>query len=91
MSKSSCSQGGWVILSVKFQGEWGVAHQRLLASENISHWAITWCCLRDPTFRERLDLAGISIGLLRFLGRSVLSFVSETADFDRFRLIVPQP
>jgi len=32
----------------------GVAHQRLLASENYSPWAITWHCLRDPTF-SRFD------------------------------------
>ena len=33
----------------KFGGN-GVAHQRLLASENLGPWAITWRYLRDPTF-----------------------------------------
>ena len=40
----------------KFQGLWGVAHQRLFASENYSPWAIKWRCLRDPMFtRIRFD------------------------------------
>jgi len=34
----------------KFQREWGIAQQQLSASENYSHWAITWCCFRDRTF-----------------------------------------
>jgi len=33
----------------KFQGEWGVAHQQLLASENYP-WAITRRCLRNAMF-----------------------------------------
>ena len=38
----------------KLQGDWGVVHQQLLASENCSPWAITWRCLRNPTF-SRFD------------------------------------
>jgi len=38
----------------KCQREAGVIHQRLLASENWSPCAITWCCLRDPKF-SRFD------------------------------------
>jgi len=36
-------------LSTNFTGK-GVVHQQILASENYSPWAITWYCLRDPTF-----------------------------------------
>jgi len=34
----------------KFQGKRGVAHRRLLVSENYSPCAITWRCLRDSSF-----------------------------------------
>jgi len=40
-------------LSANFRGK-GVVHQRILASEYLIPWAITWCCLRDPTF-SRFD------------------------------------
>ena len=40
---------GWVNLIANFGGN-GAAYQRLLASENLRTWAITWRCLRDPTF-----------------------------------------
>jgi len=39
----------------KFHGEWDVAHQRLLVSENSIHWAITWLSLHDPRF-SRLSI-----------------------------------
>jgi len=34
----------------KFQGECGIAHQRLLVPENLIPWAITWCGSHDPRF-----------------------------------------
>jgi len=37
----------------KFQRERGVVHKRILAQKT-SPWAITRCCLRDPTF-SRFD------------------------------------
>ena len=52
-SKLCCLKGGWVTLSANFRGK-GVVHQRILAWQNYSPWAITWCCLRDPTF-SRFD------------------------------------
>ena len=48
-SKSLCSKGVGH-LERKFQGEWGIIHQRQLASENKSPCIITWHCLGDPTF-----------------------------------------
>jgi len=41
-TKSLCSKGGH--FERKFQGEWGVAHQR------VSFWAIVWHYLRDSSF-----------------------------------------
>ena len=47
-SKLCCLKGAG-LFERKFQGK-GVFHQQIFASENKSPWAITWCCLRDPTF-----------------------------------------
>ena len=52
-SKLHCLKGGGSLLA-QISGEKGVVHQRILASENYSPWAITWCCLRDPKF-SRFD------------------------------------
>jgi len=52
-SKLWCLKRGCVTLSANFRGK-GVVHQRLIATENYSPWAITWHCLRDSTF-SRFD------------------------------------
>jgi len=51
---------GWVTLSANFRGRVGVVHQQILASVNYSPWAITWCCLRDPTF-SRFDTIQVCV------------------------------
>ena len=52
-SKLCCLKGGWVILSANFRGR-GSSTNKFWRQKTLSPWAITWCCLRDPTF-SRFD------------------------------------
>jgi len=70
-----------------------VVHQRILASKNEIPWAITWCCLRDPTFRfsqfdtlrpkggTKRDFAFFS--KIELLSKKVCDEVSLCANFQR--------
>ena len=44
---------GWVTLSANFRGKGGFSTNEFWRQKS-SPWAITWCCLRDPTF-SRFD------------------------------------